>query len=332
MIPIRDTQASSTRPIATYMFIAIHLFVFLWQLSTGLHSEQTLYTYGLVPAKYTIDTVSVYFSFFNHIISLFSYMFLHGGFLHFAGNMLFLYVFGDNVEDNLGHFRYSLFYILSGVLSGFFHLALNPLSKVPTIGASGAIAGIMGAYFLLFPKSKILTIIPIIIVPFFIEIPAFIFLGGWFLIQFYNVAGQGGVSQIAWWAHIGGFITGMVFIKLNRYLPMVNKSKGLQQKIQRFTQKKTTPKFQVIKVNARENSYDLYGNIEVTSIEAITGTRKIVNIPWGFNKRIYRVVVPPGVNPGTKLKLSGLGKLKPDSSKGNLYLTIDIRNVILKTI
>jgi membrane associated rhomboid family serine protease len=328
MIPIRDTQPSGTRPVVTYAFIAVNTFVFLLQIGSGLHNDQVLYTYGLVPAKYTIDAISAYFSFFNHIFSFFSYMFLHGGFMHFAGNMLFLYVFGDNIEDALGHFRYFVFYILCGVVSGMFHLALNPLSRVPTIGASGAIAGIMGAYFLLYPKSKILTIIPILIIPFFIEIPAFIFLGGWFLIQFYNLAGQGGVSQIAWWAHIGGFITGIVLIKLNRYLPETRQSGRLQK----YTQKRATPKFQVIKVNARDNSYDLYGTIEVSSIEAITGTKKVVNIPWGFYKRFYKVIVPPGVKSSTTLKITGLGKLKPDSTKGSLYLKVDIKNVILKKV
>jgi len=328
MIPIRDTVSSGTRPVVTYGFIAINTIVFLLQLGSGLNNEHVLYVYGLVPAKYTIDSISVYFSMLNHIISFFSYMFLHSGFLHFAGNMLFLFVFGDNIEDSLGHFKYFMFYILCGIVSGMFHIALNPLSKIPTIGASGAIAGIMGAYFLLFPKSKILTIIPIIIIPFFIEIPAFIFLGGWFLIQFYNVAGQGGVSQIAWWAHIGGFISGMVLIRLNRYLPEAEPGKRLQK----YTQKKRTPKFQVVKINAKENSYDLFGTLEVSSIEAIAGTQKIVNIPWGFHKRFYKVNVPSGVKSGTLLKLAGLGKLKPDSAKGSLYLRVDIKNVFLKKV
>ncbi len=328
MIPIRDTQSSSTRPIATYMFIAVNTFVFLLQLGTGFHNEEVLYTYGLVPAKYNVDAISMYFSTINHIISLFSYMFLHGGFFHFVGNMLFLYVFGDNVEDYLGHFRFVIFYVLCGLFSGLFHLALNPISRIPTIGASGAIAGIMGAYFLLYPRSKILTIIPIIIIPFFIEIPAFIFLGGWFLIQFYNLAGQGDMSQIAWWAHIGGFLSGIALIRLNRYLPISKQS----IKLQKYTQKRKTPKFQVVNVNAIEKSYDLEGIIEVSSIEAIAGTRKIVNIPWGFHKRFYRINVPPSVKQGTKLKLSGLGKLKPDSSKGDLYLKVDIKNVILKSV
>jgi len=328
MIPIRDTQPSSTKPVVTYMFIAVNALVFLWQMGVGFHNEHLLYFYGLVPAKYTVNSVSAYFSFFNHIISLFSYMFLHGGFLHFGGNMLFLYVFGDNIEDHLGHFKYACFFILCGLIAGLCHLLLNPLSKVPTIGASGAIAGIMGAYFLLFPKSKILTIIPIIIIPFFMEIPAFIFLGGWFLIQFYNVVGQGDVSQIAWWAHIGGFLVGMALIKLNRYLPETHQGNRLQK----YTQRKSTPKFQAIKLHAKEGSYDLSGVIEVTSIEAISGAKKIVNIPWGFNKRVYKVNVPAGVKPGVKLKLSGLGKLRPDSSKGNLYLTVNIKNIILNTI
>ena len=328
MIPIRDTQPSSTRPIVTYVFIGINAFVFLLQLGSGLNSEYTLYTYGLVPAKYTIDSISAYFSFGNHIYSIFSYMFLHGGFLHFGGNMLFLYVFGDNIEDYLGHFRYFLFYILCGVFSGLFHLILNPLSKVPTIGASGAIAGIMGAYFLLYPRSKILTIIPSIIIPFFIEIPAFIFLGGWFLIQFYNLTGQGGASHIAWWAHIGGFLVGMVLVKLNHFLPKTKSGTRLTK----YTKKKATPKIQNITINNKEGHYDLYGSIEITSIEAIAGTKKIVNIPWGFYKRLYRVKVPPGVKNGTMLKLSGLGKLKPDSTKGSLYLKVEIKNIVLKNI
>ncbi len=329
MIPIRDTKFSSTRPVATYTLIGITAFVFLIQLMAGLQNQEILYTYGLVPAKYNVKSISIYFSFTNHIFSLFSYMFLHGGFFHFAGNMLFLFVFGDNVEDYLGHFRYICFYVLCGLFSGFFHLALNPVSQVPTIGASGAIAGIMGAYFLLYPRSKILTIIPIFIIPFFVEIPAFIFLGGWFLIQFFSVAGQGGqMTQIAWWAHIGGFLSGMVLIRLSKYLPIVNKDSILQK----VTRKKKTPKFQIIKVYPMENTYDLQGRIIISTIEAITGTEKIVNIPWGFNKRFYKVSIPSGVKNGTKLKLAGLGRLNPASTKGDLYLNIDIKNLILKSI
>ncbi len=324
MIPIRDTQPSNIQPVVTYGFMALNTLVFLTQLSLGLHNEQILYTYGLVPAKYTVEAVSQYFSFFNHIVSYITYMFLHGGFLHFAGNMLFLYIFGDNIEDTLGHAKYAGFYILCGVISGLCHVALSPLSKVPTIGASGAIAGIMGAYFILFPKSKILTLIPILFIPLFIEIPAYIFLGGWFLIQFFNLASSGGISQIAWWAHIGGFIAGMLFIKLNRLLP-VKEGASTSRKL---TQKKRTPKLQNIQISSVEESFDLSGTIDVTSIEAIAGTKKIVNIPWGFYKRVYKVTVPPGVKNGTRLKLIGLGRVKPDKTRGDLYLTVNIKNII----
>jgi membrane associated rhomboid family serine protease len=146
-------------------------------------------------------------------------MFLHGGWMHLIGNMWMLLIFGDNVEDRLGHWRYLFFYLLLGLISGFIHLLSNPTSTMPTVGASGAIAGIMGGYFLLFPRARVLTLVPIIIFIQFIEIPAFIFLGLWFLMQF--LMGTSGLlsgslesSGIAWWAHIGGFIAGLFLIRL----------------------------------------------------------------------------------------------------------------------
>lgn len=139
--------------------------------------------------------------------------------MHLIGNMWMLLIFGDNVEDRLGHWRYLFFYLLLGLISGFIHLLSNPTSTMPTVGASGAIAGIMGGYFLLFPRARVLTLVPIIIFIQFIEIPAFIFLGLWFLMQF--LMGTSGLlsgslesSGIAWWAHIGGFIAGLFLIRL----------------------------------------------------------------------------------------------------------------------
>ena len=324
MIPIRDTQASTCFPIVTYVLIGMNLLVFGLQIHIGFDNEAFFYTYGLVPAKYTVYEMTRHFSLGNQLFSIFSYMFLHGGFWHFIGNMWFLYIFGDNVEEHFGSVRFLGFYVICGILSGFFHFLLNPISTVPTIGASGAIAGVMGAYFLLYPKSRILTVIPIIIFPWFVEIPAFIFLGFWFLIQFVNAAGSGAGSGIAWWAHIGGFMAGIALVMVNKRLPHT----GSKQKLSRLTTKKYTPRLQMIVTSGSPNSPDLYGNIDINSLEAIAGTNKVVTIPWGFYKPLYRVKIPPGVKQGTRLKLSGMGKSFPDGVKGDMYLVVNIKNAI----
>jgi len=324
MIPIRDTQPSSCLPIVTYSIMGINLLVFMYQIQIGLNTEELYYIFGLVPAKYTVNDISRYFSFFNQVTSIFTYMFLHGGFLHFIGNMWTLYIFGDNVEEHLGSFRFLGFYLLCGVISGLSHFILNPVSPMPTIGASGAIAGVMGAYFLLFPKSKILTLVPIIIIPWFFEIPAFIFLGVWFMIQFFNAAGGGAGSSIAWWAHIGGFIAGLVLIQMNKKLP----HKSTSDKLVQFTIRKKSPRIQIISTRSEQENPHVFGDIEITSIEAITGTSKLVSIPWGFYKPLYRVNVPPGVSQGTKLRLAGMGRSVQGELKGDMYLKIKIKNVI----
>ena len=324
MIPIRDTQVSDCFPVVTYILMGINLLVFFLQIQTGFDNEVFFYSYGLVPAKYTVHEMSKHFSMGNQLFSIFSYMFLHGGFLHFIGNMWTLYIFGDNVEEHFGSLRFLGFYLICGIISGLSHFFLNPVSMVPTIGASGAIAGVMGAYFLLYPKSRILTLIPIIIIPWFVEIPAFIFLGIWFLIQFLNAAGAGASSGIAWWAHIGGFIAGLVLVKLNKKLLKT----GTGKKISQFTAKKRTPRLQMIVTQGRPDTPDLYGNIDITSIEAIAGTQKMVTIPWGFYKPLYRVKIPAGVKHGTRLRLSGMGKSVPEGMKGDMYLTVKVKNAI----
>ena len=323
MIPLRDNQPTTSIPIACYAIMGITLLVFLFQLQLGLGNDSVFYLYGLVPAKYTVWDLSRHFSLSNQIFSWFSYMFLHGGFWHFLGNMWFLYIFGDNIEAHFGSVRFFGFYILSGLISGGLHFLLNPFSPVPTIGASGAIAGVMGAYFLLYPRSKILTIIPIIIIPWLIEIPAFIFLGFWFLMQFLNAAGSGSGSGIAWWAHIGGFIVGILLVKLNQLLPEIS-----SERLTRFTQKKYTPRLQVIVTQSMDSGPDLYGQMEVSFLEALTGTQKLVSIPWGFYKPLYKVKVPAGVKKGTRLRLAGMGKRIPDHKKGDLFLTIQIKHAI----
>jgi membrane associated rhomboid family serine protease len=273
-----------------------------------------------VPARYTIPQISSYFSTGQQLFSLLSFMFLHGGFWHLLSNMWSLYIFGDNVEDHMGSLRYLIFYLLCGIASGLSHLILNQGSNIPTIGASGAIAGVMGAYFLLYPNSKVLTLIPIIFIPWFIEIPAFFFLGLWLVLQFINAAG--GQGSIAWWAHIGGFIFGMLFLKLFDIVPATGVTKG----IQRTTVRKKAPRLQVIRPIGPGDDFDLYGVLQITPFEAVHGSHKIVNIPWGFQKRLVQVTVPPSVQHGTKLRLKGMGKIHPDGSgKGDLYLKVEIK-------
>ncbi|MFZ1957295.1 MAG: rhomboid family intramembrane serine protease [Desulfobacterales bacterium] len=215
MIPIRDTIPTRHRPVVNLTIIGINVVVFMVQMTQGPELDRFVFVYGLVPARFSDPRIAAYFSPAQQIFSLLSFMFLHGSFWHILGNMWSLYIFGDNVEDRLGHPRYLAFYLMCGLASGISHLMINWHSNIPTIGASGAIAGVMGAYFILYPTSKILTLIPIIFIPWFVEIPAAFFLGIWFILQFISAAGsQGAVSGIAWWAHIGGFVAGWVLLPL----------------------------------------------------------------------------------------------------------------------
>jgi membrane associated rhomboid family serine protease len=321
MFPIRDTIHSKNVPVVNLSLIGINVVVFLFQLSLGADLDRFVYYYGLVPARYFVPQLKEYFTFWQQIFAFISFMFLHGGFIHLIGNMWTLYIFGDNIEDRLGPARYILFYLTCGLTSGVSHLLLNPYSNIPTIGASGAIAGVMGAYFLLYPTSKVLTLIPIIIIPLFIEIPAYFFLGFWFLIQFINATGsQAEISGIAWWAHIGGFIFGMIFIKLFALLP----STGVSTRMQKLTTKKRTHRLQVIRPAPTGYDQNLYGVISISPYEAMVGTRKLVNIPWGFQKRIFNVLVPPNIGAGTVLRLKGLGKIISGNKRGDLLLKVQI--------
>lgn len=321
MLPIRDTIPANHFPIVNYLIIGANLVVYLFQTQLGPEMDRFVYLYGLVPARYTLPQISVYFTFGQQMLSLVSFMFLHGGFWHFLGNMWTLYIFGDNVEDRLGHLRYLLFYLLCGLASGLSHLVLNLQSNIPTIGASGAIAGVMGAYFILYPGARILTLIPIIIIPWFIELPAFIFLGIWFLLQFINATfSGGGAGGIAWWAHIGGFIFGIVFLKIFQVMP----SSGITQKLGPMTEKKKSHRLQVIQPTGSKESLDLKGTIRIRPREASTGTHKLINIPWGFQKRLYKVAVPAGIQSGQTLRLKGMGRQLPDGRRGDLLLTVAI--------
>ena len=324
MIPIRDTVPSKNIPVINNVLIGINIVVFLIQLmhGSGIEFQRFIYTYGLVPVRYTMPGASDLGG-FGQAFALLSFMFLHGGYLHLLGNMWTLYIFGDNVEDRLGPLRYVIFYLLCGLISGFTHLILNANSTAPTIGASGAVAGVMGAYFLLHPTAKILTLIPIIIIPWFIEIPAFFFLGIWFLLQLLNAsADPGSGGGIAWWAHIGGFICGIILLKVFTLLP----STGVTSRLRKMTTRKKSHRFQMARPSATDKSAgDLYANIVISPYEALVGTRKLVNVPIGFSRRTYRVNVPPGIEAGKLLRLQGQGGSLPDGQKADIMLKVIIQ-------
>jgi len=212
MIPLHDTIPRRSSPFVTWIIIFINLLFFMIELSLPEPLLRKLIFYlGIVPARYTYpgwpEEGLSYWPFLTN-------MFLHGGWLHFVGNMWTLWIFGDNVEDRLGHLRYAFFYITCGIVASLTHIVFNAHSIVPVIGASGAIAGVMGAYFVMFPYSRVITLVPIFFFPWIIEVPAVLFLGFWFLSQFFSgtlaiIAPEAG-GGIAWWAHVGGFVTGVI--------------------------------------------------------------------------------------------------------------------------
>ncbi len=219
MIPLRDDQPRFSTPYVTYFLIGLNLVIFLLEATLTPQSfKALLYQLGMVPANITgflagangLGLVAAF-------LPTFTSMFLHGSWMHVIGNMWFLWIFGDNVEDHLGHFKYLLFYLLSGLGAAFAQIVLNPHSRVPTVGASGAIAGVLGAYFVLYPRAKVLIWFPIL---FLFYLPAWVTLGYWFALQFVSGAAtsianysdtRGGV---AFWAHVGGFVVGIILIKL----------------------------------------------------------------------------------------------------------------------
>ena len=213
MLPLRDNIPARRFPGITLGLIILNFLIFFQELKLGPRLEDFMVAAGVVPLRYS--DWSLPFSLSGKILPLFTSMFLHGGWVHLIGNMWVLWVFGDNVEDRLGHWRFLGFYLWSGVAAGLLHIVTNIHSAVPTIGASGAIAGVMGAYFRFFPRARVETLIP----PFFFgpyfELPAVLFLGFWFLLQFYNGAlslasRNQGFGGVAWWAHVGGFLFGVM--------------------------------------------------------------------------------------------------------------------------
>jgi len=210
VIPLRDVIPSRTTPVVTISLVVLNALIFLYELSLGEQVNEFMFSFGLVPA---------YFSWLNVVTS----MFLHGGFLHAAGNMLYLWIFGDNVEDRMGHGRFLAFYLLCGIAAALAQTITVPNSMIPMVGASGAIAGVMGAYFVLYPHSRIVTLVTLLFFWQIMEVPAVLFLGIWFLMQF--LSGVGSIASatagepaggIAFWAHVAGFAAGVLGVMIFR--------------------------------------------------------------------------------------------------------------------
>jgi len=222
MIPLKDTILRQGFPLVTWIIILMNGIIFIFEISIPKNLlQQLFYLFGLVPAKYSYPNWAIIHGVpFDDYLSFVTNMFLHAGWLHIIGNMWFLFIFGRTVEDHMGHFRFMIFYLLAGVLASITYFLIDIHSRIPEFGASGAIAGVMGAYLLMFPRARILTLIPIFFFPWFVEVPALVFIGYWFLIQLVggtltlaSPISQGG---IAWWAHVGGFVSGMVMLPLFR--------------------------------------------------------------------------------------------------------------------
>lgn len=215
MIPLRDTNPSHRTPFVNITLIVLNVLAFFWELSLGPGLAEALNRVAFIPARFWSFETPI-----ADMLTIFFAMFLHGGWLHLGSNMLYLWIFGDNIEDRLGHGKYLLFYLGCGVLATMAHAVMSPVSNIPSVGASGAIAGVLGAYLLLFPSARVMTFIPF---GFFIavrELPAIFVLGIWFLIQLFTGVSTVGdvnaqnVGGVAWFAHIGGFVAGLVLILL----------------------------------------------------------------------------------------------------------------------
>jgi len=217
VIPLKDRNPRYSTPFVTVLLIVANALVFLYELSLGPRAgEKFIFTFGMVPARIEWAFTGPSVTFQAAFLPLLTSLFLHGGWLHLIGNMWFLWIFGDNVEDRFGHLRYLLFYLLCGVGAGLAHILFNLNSRIPAVGASGAISGVLGAYLVLFPRARVLTLIPLFIFFFTVELPALVLLGYWFVIQALSGLGSLAIRTtggVAWWAHVGGFLLGMALAK-----------------------------------------------------------------------------------------------------------------------
>lgn len=217
MIPLHDDNPTDSLPVFTVLFLAACVLAYFWQLSLGPEAGQkAVYGLGAIPAV-LLNKVSLPPEIFviPPWMTVFSSMFLHGGFMHLAGNMLFLWIFGDNVEDAMGHLRFIIFYFLCGIAAVAGQTLQDPASQIPMIGASGAISGVLGAYLLLYPHARVLILIPLGFFSQVIRMSAGWVLGLWFVFQIFNsVLSSGAGGGVAWYAHIGGFLAGMVLVPI----------------------------------------------------------------------------------------------------------------------
>ncbi len=320
MIPIRDTIQSRSHPVVNTLIIAINILIFIMESAQGAEIDRIIFTYGLVPARYSVPEIAAYYTWGQQALAFLSFAFLHGDFWHLLGNMWSLYIFGDKVEDRLGSINYLAFYLLCGIASGTIQMLLNWSSDIPTIGASGAISGVLGAYLLLYPRSKILTLIPIIFIPYFVELPAILFICLWQALQFLGVAlAPAHSGNVAWWAHVGGFAFGFIVVKIFLCVPETDLSK----KFRDLTLKQRTPRLQIVHTEDAEDGVNLYGFISLTAKEARSGTQKIITIPKRHQQRLLRIAIPGDTHAGTVLRFKGLGK-PGEGIKGDLRLKVKI--------
>ena len=216
MIPLRTDVLRHSVAFFNGLLILLNIAVFFYELSLPARQGQALvFAFGLTPAQMQLLFASPGITLGQAFLPLMTSMFLHGGWMHLLGNMLFLWVFGGSVEEALGHFQYTIFYLFCGVGAAIVHTVFNWGSQIPTVGASGAISGVMGAFIVLFPRARVTTLIPALFLFFTVQIPAVLMLGYWFLIQFFSGVASLGVSNqggVAWWAHIGGFLLGAVLV------------------------------------------------------------------------------------------------------------------------
>jgi membrane associated rhomboid family serine protease len=215
MFPLRDDIPSRQFPVVTVILIVTNVIIFLFEVMMGPAANAITLAFGVVPARLLSQWRNPFV-----LLTLISSMYLHGGWAHLLGNMWYLWIFGDNVEDRMGRWRFLIFYTLSGVIASLLQVAAAPRSTIPMIGASGAIAGVLGAYLLLFPRARVSTLIPVFYFIRIVWLPAVIVLGGWFLMQLLNGLASLNVTMqtggVAWWAHIGGFVAGMLMMPIFR--------------------------------------------------------------------------------------------------------------------
>jgi membrane associated rhomboid family serine protease len=223
MIPLRDTIRTRTVPFVTRLLVVANVAAFVLELLQGENLDAFLETFAFIPIRFFHPELAGW-TFSGAVVTIFTAMFLHGGILHLAGNMLFLWIFGDNVEDALGHFRFLFFYLAAGVSATLLQALLSPSSAIPNLGASGAIAGVLGAYFVYYPRARIVTVVPLFILFPVIELPAGVYLLGWFALQFWmgseqlTRAGRAAAAHggVAFWAHVGGFVFGVAWAAIFR--------------------------------------------------------------------------------------------------------------------